>query len=35
MTEGKLGTYWDQEKEISLGERLIFLQWHEAYYQGS
>jgi len=34
MTEAKLETHWDQEKEISLGERLIFLQWHEAYHIG-
>ena len=34
MSDKKLTTYWDLEKEISVGERLIFLQWHEAYHIG-
>ncbi len=34
MSDKKLATYWDQEKEISIGERLIFLQWHETYHIG-
>jgi len=34
MPDKKLATYWDQKKEISVGERIIFLQWHEAYHIG-
>lgn len=29
-----LAELWDQKKEISVGERLLFLQWHEAYHAG-
>ncbi|MEN8172362.1 MAG: DinB family protein [Chloroflexota bacterium] len=32
--EENLGKIWDQENEISIGGRLIFLQWHEAYHIG-
>ena len=34
IPDKKLTAYWDQEKEISVGERIIFLQWHEAYHVG-
>ncbi len=34
MTDQQLADIWDQENEISVGERLLFLQWHEAYHVG-
>ncbi len=34
MPDKHLAALWDQENEISIGERLIFLQWHEAYHIG-
>ena len=34
MSDESLAILWDQEEETSIGERLIFLQWHEAYHIG-
>ena len=34
ISNKKLDAHWDQENKISLGEHLIFLQWHEAYHIG-
>ena len=34
ISDESLAILWDQGEEISIGERLIFLQWHEAYHIG-